>query len=102
MVVGCRQVGDRVTAYVKDYGDGIDPEIFDRLFEPFFTTKEVGKGTGLGLFICHKIVSSHSGEITVDSKKGEGATFWMHLPIVGVAESAPSRRQLAESHSVRG
>ncbi len=100
VVVGCRQDGDRVTAYVKDYGEGIDPEIFDRLFEPFFTTKEVGKGTGLGLFICHKIVSSHSGEMTVDSKTGEGATFWMHLPIVGVAESAPASRQLAESHRV--
>ena len=80
VVVGCRQAGKTVAAYVKDYGEGIDDDIMDRLFEPFFTTKEVGKGTGLGLFICHKIVSSHNGEISVDSKKGEGTTFWMRLP----------------------
>jgi len=43
VVVGCRQDGDKVSAYVKDYGEGIDDGIVDRLFEPFFTTKEVGR-----------------------------------------------------------
>ena len=70
-----------VIAYVKDTGVGVSPEIKDQLFEPFFTTKAPGKGTGLGLFICHTIVTNHGGEIGVDSTQGEGTTVWVKLPM---------------------
>jgi PleD family two-component response regulator len=52
-----------------------------RLFTPFFTTHEVGEGTGLGLSICHGIVTRHGGKVYAQSKFGEGATFFVDLPV---------------------
>ncbi|MDP3666000.1 MAG: ATP-binding protein, partial [Sediminibacterium sp.] len=49
---------------------------------PFFTTKPTGQGTGLGLSLSYDIVKAHGGEIKVESKEGEGATFIIQLPIV--------------------
>jgi signal transduction histidine kinase len=74
-----RVEGDRVTVEVRDNGPGIHPEHVARIFEPFFTTKPIGEGTGLGLSVCHGIVTSLGGEIQVDSKPGEGATFRISL-----------------------
>src|SRR2546423_11864406 len=54
------------------------------VFEPFFTTKPVGSGTGIGLSICHAIVSAHGGSIEVDETRGGGATFTIRLPVVAV------------------
>jgi len=66
-------------------------ETRDRIFEPFFSTKDVGNGTGLGLFICHKIVTEHQGEIIVESTEGEGTTFSITLPaLVETGGSADS------------
>ena len=65
---------------VTDHGSGIPDEIKDRIFDPFFTTKAVGKGTGLGLSTAAGIARSHSGSITVESEKGKGARFSIHLP----------------------
>jgi two-component system NtrC family sensor kinase len=67
---------------VSDNGCGIPPEILNRIFEPFFTTKEVGKGTGLGLSITYDIIKSHNGEISVESRPGEGTNFTVRLPIL--------------------
>ena len=53
---------------IKDYGPGIPQEILSKIFDPFFTTKDVGKGSGLGLFIVHEIIEEHDGCIAVDSK----------------------------------
>ncbi len=66
---------------ISDNGCGISEENLTKLFEPFFTTKEVGKGTGLGLSITYDIVKKHDGEVTVQSKLGEGTTFKVRLPI---------------------
>jgi two-component system NtrC family sensor kinase len=52
-----------------------------KVFDPFFTTKEVGKGTGLGLSLCYGIIHEHGGSISVRSKLGEGATFFVELPL---------------------
>ncbi len=71
----------RVT--VRDNGVGIAEELMPRLFEPFFTTKESGKGTGLGLYICHTIVQQHCGRIEVQSVQGQGAQFTVILPVEG-------------------
>ena len=65
----------------SDTGTGISQENMSKLFTPFFTTKEAGKGTGLGLSICNKIVSSHKGEIRVESEEGKGTTFIITLPV---------------------
>lgn len=65
----------------RDTGAGIDESVIDKIFDPFFTTKPFGKGTGLGLSICYGIIKEHNGTITVKSKKGEGTTFVIKLPM---------------------
>lgn len=63
----------------QDSGPGIPQDIQKNMFKPFFTTKDVGKGTGLGLYICHEIIRRHKGSIAVTSKQGEGAIFTVAL-----------------------
>ena len=69
---------------VRDNGSGITPENMEKLFDPFFTTKpnvsENESGTGLGLFVVHKIMTGLSGNIRVESEPGHGATFTICLP----------------------
>ncbi|MBU4420980.1 MAG: HAMP domain-containing histidine kinase, partial [Proteobacteria bacterium] len=65
----------------RDNGPGIPESIRQNIFKPFFTTKEVGKGTGLGLYICHEIIQRHGGTITVEKPDGEGAKFVVKLPV---------------------
>ncbi|NJD62266.1 MAG: HAMP domain-containing histidine kinase, partial [Deltaproteobacteria bacterium] len=69
-----------LTLVVADTGIGIPEENLGRIFEPFFTTKGNGKGTGLGLAVCRKIVELHGGKITVSSRPGEGTSFYVSLP----------------------
>lgn len=69
-----------VEIMIEDDGPGIGPEYLKRIFDPFFTTKDVGKGSGLGLFVVHDIVEWHGGTITVDSRPGMGTTFVIWLP----------------------
>jgi two-component system, NtrC family, sensor kinase len=69
-----------LTLVIEDTGDGIPAENFGRIFDPFFTTKGIGKGTGLGLAVCKKIVDQHGGKISVDSAQGKGASFHVSLP----------------------
>jgi two-component system, cell cycle sensor histidine kinase and response regulator CckA len=71
---------DRVLVEVRDNGIGIPQQVRGRIFEPFFTTKPVGIGTGLGLTICHGIVTSLGGTLTFDSEVGKGSTFRVELP----------------------
>ena len=69
-----------IAVEVGDTGPGMAPEVQARVFDPFFTTKEVGKGTGLGLDISHRIVvERHHGEIEIDSSSA-GTTFRVLLP----------------------
>jgi two-component system cell cycle sensor histidine kinase/response regulator CckA len=67
---------------ISDSGDGIDEAILNRIFDPFFTTKEQGKGTGLGLSTVYGIIKQSGGYITVESRRGAGATFTIYLPEV--------------------
>jgi signal transduction histidine kinase len=72
--------GERVRIRIKDDGKGIPPEMLGRIFEPLVTTKRGQGGTGLGLAIARRILHAMDGEITVDSKPGEGAEFTVTLP----------------------
>jgi two-component system NtrC family sensor kinase len=80
--VGARRVpdADAVELVIADTGHGIPEENLRRIFDPFFTTREVGEGTGLGLSICYGIVRDHGGQISVESRVGQGTTFKVLLP----------------------
>lgn len=70
---------------ISDRGPGIAPQHVDKLFQRFYRVPEsstVTRGTGLGLYICRKIIQAHDGEITAESVLGEGTTFYIFLPLV--------------------
>jgi len=73
--------GKNVELCVQDTGEGIAPENLHKIFDPFFTTKAEGKGVGLGLAVLYGIVEAHGGEVDVKSKRNEGATFTISLPL---------------------
>jgi len=71
---------DKVLVEVTDSGAGIPKDVQSRIFDAFFTTKPVGKGTGLGLDIVHRIIREHKGSIMVTSVPGR-TTFQVRLPV---------------------
>ncbi len=72
--------GDTIEIEVRDNGPGIPPEIRKKIFDPFFTTKDVGKGSGLGLFVVYEIIEEHDGDIAVTGDPGGGTVFTIRLP----------------------
>ncbi len=74
---------------IADSGPGIPPDVQKRIFEPFFTTKGVGKGLGLGLDTVYRIVRSHHGQVTVQSKPGD-TRFQVRLPLPGTNGAKPA------------
>jgi signal transduction histidine kinase len=82
ITISTRVAEDMVEIIIHDTGCGMPDHIKAKIFDPFFTTKEVGKGTGQGLAIAHKVVcEDHKGIIKVDSVVGEGTSFIILLPI---------------------
>jgi PAS domain S-box-containing protein len=74
--------GDRVVVEVRDTGVGIPADVRSRIFDPFFSTKGIGGGHGLGLSVCHGIVTSFGGQITVaDAPEGRGTVVRVALPV---------------------
>jgi len=71
---------------VADTGTGIELETQSKIFDPFFTTKDVGKGTGLGLYMVHTIVNNHGGYINLYSEPLRGTQFNIYLPVSQVTE----------------
>ena len=73
IVASTKSLGDRVDLIqIRDNGQGIPPDVKEKMFNPFFTTKPTGEGTGLGLSISHDIiVKQHGGSIEVDTQPGE-------------------------------
>lgn len=78
---GMNGQADQVRISIEDTGPGIEQKNLTRIFDPFFTTKPTGEGTGLGLSVSYGIVKNHGGEITVESRPGQGATFSILLPV---------------------
>jgi signal transduction histidine kinase len=81
LAASTENLGDRVAITIRDNGNGIPPEVKEKMFNPFFTTKPAGEGTGLGLSLTHDIiVKQHSGTIEVDTKPGEFTEVRIILP----------------------
>jgi PAS domain S-box-containing protein len=78
----CLGIDSSVLIRIHDNGLGMNENVNKRLFDPFFTTKPVGKGTGLGLAISYQIVvEKHKGILKCLSEPGEGAEFWIQIPL---------------------
>ena len=65
---------------IEDNGEGMSPDVVDKIFTPFFTTKTTKEGTGLGLSLSHEIIRHHGGTIDVDSEPGRGTTMRLTFP----------------------
>jgi signal transduction histidine kinase len=70
-----------VEVRVSDTGIGMSPEICKRAFESFFTTKEIGKGTGLGLFISYNLINEIDGVMMMESEPSKGTTVIIRIPL---------------------
>ncbi|MBI4688422.1 MAG: PAS domain-containing protein [Nitrospirae bacterium] len=66
----------------QDNGIGIPNNVIDKVMDPFFTTKPKGAGSGLGLSICHRIITDHNGRLMINSKEGEFTEVVIELPVV--------------------
>ncbi|MDQ1510019.1 MAG: two-component system, OmpR family, sensor histidine kinase SenX3 [Actinomycetota bacterium] len=83
--IGAHLVGDRIALVVRDHGIGIPTRDLERIFERFYRvdrarSRDTG-GTGLGLAIVRHVAQAHGGDVTVDSREGEGSTFTIQVPI---------------------
>lgn len=88
--VATRVQSNYVELSITDTGEGIDAGDRTKIFSPDFTTKPLGKGTGLGLASVKTMVDAYNGSISVESQKGQGATFSVRLPVAaGPGVSAP-------------
>ncbi len=83
ITVSARTQGDRVVVSFSDTGQGIAPQVRERIFDPFVSTKK--QGMGLGLAICHGIVTRLGGSIDVETVEGKGTTFRVALPVASVS-----------------
>ncbi len=83
LIINAESDNDKKNAVIsiKDNGFGIAEEYLPDIFEPFFTTKKEGYGVGLGLATVYGIIKRHNGYINVKSKKGEGTTFVLYIPV---------------------
>lgn len=79
-VVTCTDAGGRAVVEVCDTGPGIPRAVLDRMFDPFFTTKPAGVGSGLGLPLCHAIISRLGGRISAVNRPEGGAVFRVSVP----------------------
>jgi PAS domain S-box-containing protein len=82
LLIKTESVNNTIRISITDNGPGIDGENLEKIFDPFFTTRKTGEGTGLGLSVCHGIITEHNGRIYAKSTPGQGATFVVELPVI--------------------
>lgn len=85
-MLGTIPPGNFVQISIQDRGCGISADDLPRIFDPYFSTKQrcAQKGMGLGLALCNMIIQKNGGAITVETERGLGTTFHIHLPAVGI------------------
>jgi len=82
VTISTKKLNGKIELSVRDNGNGIPQKILEKIFQPFFTTKPTGVGTGLGLSLSYDIITKgHGGELRVENKEGEGATFIITIPV---------------------
>lgn len=86
----CNPAGEAIEIEIRDNGHGIPPEVLPWIFDPFYTTKDVGKGSGLGLFVVYQIVEEHGGCIAAESDPAQGTVFHLRLPSTQPETQEPS------------
>jgi signal transduction histidine kinase len=74
-------VDDMIEVRISDTGIGMEQGVCQRAFESFFTTKEIGKGTGLGLYISYNLIAEVDGTIELESEPGKGTTVIIKVPV---------------------
>lgn len=85
--IGLSLLKDRVRLWVRDHGPGLSEEAQQNIWKRFYQARDVpvlsgsGRGLGLGLSICQTLIEQHQGTVGVESKPGEGSTFWFTLPL---------------------
>jgi signal transduction histidine kinase len=91
LTITLKVVGATAEMTFTDTGCGMPSEVLENIFEPFYTRSRTGKGTGLGLFISHHIVTQHGGEIRASSPgPGQGSTFTVRVPLTpALAQDSP-------------
>ncbi|MBE3582443.1 MAG: HAMP domain-containing protein, partial [Thermoanaerobacteraceae bacterium] len=87
VIIDLFQEAGKIVIRISDTGTGIPAEYLSRATEPFFTTKPPDQGTGLGLTICHHIVTKAGGSLTISSKTGRGTTVSVFLPLAATGEN---------------
>jgi two-component system NtrC family sensor kinase len=83
LIIKTEERKEYIRTTFSDDGPGIPAENLEKIFDPFYTTKGEKGGTGLGLSVCHGIISEHGGRIYAKSKPGKGTTFFVELPLPG-------------------
>ncbi len=90
ITVGVLPVDEKVAITIQDTGEGIPRENLQKIFDPFFSTKPPGEGTGLGLFVTRSIVEKLGGDLSVESRLGQGTRFLIHIPRCQSVDEAPT------------
>jgi len=107
IIVVTDAIEDYVRIAITDNGPGIPTENIDKIFDPFFTTKPEGSGSGLGLSVCHGIITEHEGNLYAENTLGKGTTFIIELPIVTgeqavIKEEKPAKKRSRKARQKTG
>lgn len=84
------RAGSFLVLQVDDTGTGFSPAVLAKMWEPFITTKKAGKGSGLGLSTIRAIITHHQGFIQLHTVVGQGSSFRIYLPAVGLSSAKPA------------
>ncbi|MDK1288052.1 sensor histidine kinase [Pseudoalteromonas umbrosa] len=80
--IRARQEGENALIEIQDNGQGVDPQVINRVFDPFYSTKPLGEGTGMGLAVVYGIISNHLGTVSIDNNIDSGVTVSIKIPLV--------------------